>query len=342
MTNSSTAQRISGPGDLLQAIPYLLGFYPRRSLVLVGLANGVLVVTARLDLVDAQHQDVIDQTVSAMSGGGSSSLVAAVYDDAPAAQSPPVGSPDLRSAWADLAVAAERAAEAAQCLVMDVLLVAADRWWSFSCGSPGCCPLEGRPMPEEPSAFAAAATYAGVVALPDRHALEAMFEPLPETERDRLVPAMGQAEDATVAAVLDSHARRHERSLKPTIFAAARAADEPGWPGLADAEAARFAAALADIRMRDAVWMAIDDGRIDGRPLWLALARRLPAPYDAPPAFLFGWAAWRAGDGALAGIAADRAITSDPAYSAADLLLAALSRGIDPRRMPKLRLPRSA
>ena len=67
------------------------------------------------------------------------------------------------------------------------------------------------------------------------------------------------------------------------------------------------------------------------------MARRLPGPYDAAPLFLFGWASWRAGNGALAGIAAERAVTSDPAYSAADLLLAALSRGLDPRRLPRLR-----
>jgi hypothetical protein len=88
--------------------------------------------------------------------------------------------------------------------------------------------------------------------------------------------------------------------------------------------------------------MAVDDGRLDGRALWRDLGRRLPSPYDASPLFLFGWAAWRAGDGALAGIAAERAIASDPGYSAADLLLAALARGVDPRRLPRLRLPRSA
>jgi hypothetical protein len=68
----------------------------------------------------------------------------------------------------------------------------------------------------------------------------------------------------------------------------------------------------------------------------------LPSPYDAPPLFLFGWAAWRSGDGTLAGIAAERAVASDPNYSLADLLLAALSHGLDPRRFRKLRLAATA
>jgi hypothetical protein len=73
--------------------------------------------------------------------------------------------------------------------------------------------------------------------------------------------------------------------------------------------------------------------------LLLDLLTRLPAPYDAAPLFLFGWSQWRAGNGTLAGIAAERAQVSDPGYSAAGLLLAALGHGLDPRATPPLREP---
>ena len=74
----------------------------------------------------------------------------------------------------------------------------------------------------------------------------------------------------------------------------------------------RFGAALRRIKVRDAVWLGIDGRRIDGRPLWRELAQRLPEPFDAPALFLFAWASWRAGEGALARIAVDRALLSDP------------------------------
>jgi hypothetical protein len=45
----------------------------------------------------------------------------------------------------------------------------------------------------------------------------------------------------------------------------------------------------------------------------------------------------RDGNGALAGIAADLALKSDPTYGTADLLTVALSHGLDPRTLPKLR-----
>jgi hypothetical protein len=69
--------------------------------------------------------------------------------------------------------------------------------------------------------------------------------------------------------------------------------------------------------------------------LWRRLATSLPAPYDAAPLFLFGWASYRDGNGALARIAADRALDSDPYYTAADLILAALSQALDPHQLPR-------
>jgi hypothetical protein len=129
---------------------------------------------------------------------------------------------------------------------------------------------------------------------------------------------------------------RHARSLKRAIFAAARAADA-GAARLPDDQVARFGVGLAETHLRDSVWLAIDDGRLDGFELWRDLGRRLPPPYDAPALFLAGWASWRAGNGTLASVAAQRAVESDPTYSAADLLLAAISQGLDPRGVPRLR-----
>jgi hypothetical protein len=330
-----STQRISGPGELLQAVPYLLGFHPKRSLALVGLHAGLLVVTARLDLSDAES-GAVAHTLDAMVRGGTSAVVAAVYDDEALLDGPG----DLP--WRQLVGRIDADADRAGCDVIDVLLVSGGRWWSLTCTSPDCCPPEGHLMPEQPSPFAAAATYDGVVALPDRGALEASLDPLPQPDREAVGDAVEAAEHAAVQETLDGHARRYERSVKRALFAAARDSDEPGWTGLPDTDVARFGVALGGTAIRDAVWMAVDDGRLDGRQLWRDLARRLPSPYDAAPLFLFGWAAWRSGDGTLAGIAAERAVGSDPRYSAADLLLAALARGVDPRQLPKLRLPRSA
>jgi uncharacterized protein DUF4192 len=320
--------RISGPGELLQAVPYLLGFHPAESLVLVGLHDGRLVVTARLNLLDANIPDIVDHTLDALVRGGSTSVLAAIYDDSFALNRV------VRLRVSDVLAAADRAG----CDLLDLLVVAAGRWWSLLC-EPGCCPSEGRELPTEPSAFAAAATFDGVVAMPDRASLASVLDPVGPAERTALLPLLAEAERAASTAAVPEDGERLERSVKRALFAAARASAAAGWTGPDDSTVARLGVALSNADVRDPVWMAVDDGRLDGRPLWRDLGRRLPSPYDAAPLFLFGWASWRSGDGTLAGIAAERAVASDPNCSVADLLLAALSYGLDPRRFRKLRAP---
>jgi hypothetical protein len=326
--------RISSPADLVQAVPYLLGFAPRESLVLVGLRAGLLVVTARLDLADvAGDEAVLARTVEAMVNAGVDSILAAAYTDA--ARSLAGG--EAAGWWAPLADAVRTEAQLLGCEVLDVLLVAGGRWRSLWCHEPGCCVPDGRPLPTAPSAFATAATVAGMVALPDREALAAVLAPAGDAERAEVGEAIAEAENEVVRALLDGHGERHRRSVKRALFAAARSSHAPRWSPVSNAEVARFAVALTDREQRDAAWLAIEGSRLDGRPLWREIARRAPAPYDAAAAFLYGWAAWRSGDGASARIAAQRAIDSDADYTMADLLLAALSHGLDPRVVPRMR-----
>lgn len=339
-TNSA---RISGPAELLQAVPYLLGFHPSRSLVLVGLHEERLVVTARLDLTHAVMGGV-PHAVSAMMRGGSTSFVAIIYDDADEDVDFDEPEDEFRPTLAkwDVVYGALRVElRRLEAHLRDVLVVSDDRWWSLTCKDFDCCPTEGRPLPDAPSSFTTAATVEGVVALPSRTALEELLAPLPDAEREALDLPIAEAERNAVEQTIGGQARRWELSIKRALFRAARASDVPGWSAPPGQAVARFGAALAVTSVRDAAWLAVDNDRLDGRPFWRDLGRRLPSPYDAAPLFLYGWASWRAGDGALAGIAAERAVASNPDYHAADLLLGAISSGTDPRRLPKLRLPRT-
>lgn len=325
--------RISGPADMVRMAPYLLGFHPKESLVIVGLANRAIVVTVRIDLadlVDDTFANVLSGTIAAMVRGGARVLMGMVFDD----RAEPPAHPDPLP-WHGLASAIATESTFADAVVDDVMLVSRRRWWSYTCDDPDCCPPEGTPLDDESSWVDAAAAYAGLVALPDRAALAELLEPERAGYRDRLLPRLAAAK-AELKRAADQ--RGAERSVKRELFALARRSDEPG-AGIAlpDEDIARFGAALATSAIRDAAWLAVDDDRLDGRALWRYLGRQLPGRYAATPMFVFGWASWRAGNGALARIAAERALAADPACSAADLLLAALSRGCDPRQVPKLR-----
>lgn len=321
-----TPIRLHGPDELLQAIPYLLGFHPAESLVVVGLSRGRVSVTMRVDLVADAPGELAEGLVAALRRARVSEAFAVVYSECwPPDEARPFG--------AVVGALGIQAADAGLELV-DGYLVSRGRRWSYRCFDNDCCPVAGVPLDDTPGVFAAEATVAGMVALPSRADLVALLDP--EPDRDRLHDAIAAHENASVQAVLDGVALRRTRSLKRALFAAARAADA-GAPRLGDDDIARFGVALADTEIRDAVWMAIDDRRLAGFELWRQLVRRLPEPYDAAALFLLGWTAWREGNGAIASIAARRAVASDPTYSAADLLLAAVSHGVDPRRVPRLR-----
>jgi len=334
---SRTTARITGPLELLQAVPYLLGFRPWASLVLVGLRESGLVVTARTDLGDVERDTgLLGTTLRSVARADATAVVGAVFDDA---------GPEQPAGFADhtlLAARMQAAADAADVAVLDVLQVAGGRWRSALCTDPACCPADGEPLPATTPPFVAAATVDGIAPLADRAALAECLAPAPDAERAALEPAIAAAESAAVQAVLDARERAHRRAAVRALFSAARASDRLRWSPPAADESAGLAVALTDVPVRDSVWMGVDDRRLDGRALWLHLARHLPSPYDAPPLFLYAWAEWRAGNGAAASMAAHRALDSDPSYTAADLLVAALAHGVDPRRLPRLRLPRTA
>ena len=57
-------------------------------------------------------------------------------------------------------------------------------------------------------------------------------------------------------------------------------------------------------------------------------------PYDAAPPFMYAWSLWRQENGAMASLAVSRVLISDPDCTAADMVLAAIGSGIDPRSIP--------
>jgi hypothetical protein len=339
LSSESTTLRVRDPGDLIEAIPYLLGFHPRDSLVVVGLDGIRVGVTARVDLAELADPAVVPSTLRIIGDSGATRAVAVIYDASFSGDAQTLPHRQLVDS------VAESAAEVHVELV-DVLLVGGRRWWSYLCADTGCCPIEGREVPGDASPAAATATYAGLVALSGREELSACLQPHDDLTRRRLEPLLAEQEHAAMAAVLDGRGQRHERSVKRAIFAAARDADESLFPGrsgsLSDEVVCRFAVALTETSIRDAVWLAVDQRRLDGRALWREISRRVPSPYDAAALFLYGWASWREGSGPSASIAVERALASDPGYTAAELLRGALAHGLDPRRTPRLRMPKSA
>ena len=312
MTTASIS--LTGPDSIVEAVPYLLGFTPTDSLVLVALHGTRLTVTARVDLdtFDDPSQ-LADLMTTLVIRAESTHVIAVTYGRRT--------EPDR--------IAATAAAAGLQ--LVEHLRVDAGRYWSLTCPIESCCPTEGRPLP---AGHAVAAEFVGLGAstVDSREQLAASLDPQPGAQR--LEQLISERHDHELAQALAGRDNSRITADKRAIFTASRRTDRI-W---SDAETARFGVTLTGCRVRDAIWMAIDGGRLDARNLMQHLARTLPAPYRAAPLFLFAWKAWRDGNGALAAIAVERALLADPGYSAAQLLQTALARGVNPRTMPALRL----
>lgn len=316
MTNRSRSFAVRSPADLLAAVPYLLGFHPADSVVALGVADGDVVFAARADLPESDDVDSLAAYVT--------SVVA--RQDVTGAVVVGYGAPE------PVLLAVRDALESADIRVYDVLHVADGRYRSALCTDPGCCDPGGTPFDVLSSPVAAALTYDGAVALPDRHALVAAVAPVGGLERVSMRRATARADDRLEAlwvggrdAVLGAAAEALRDALGPGAGTPGR---RDGGP-LSDDEVAWLSVLLCDPAVRDLAWRQITDPRPHVE-LWREVVRRAEPYLVAAPACLLAFAAWQSGDGALASVALGRALDADSAYPLAVLLDQILRHGLPP------------
>lgn len=322
------------PGEIAVALPYLLGYRPAESIVLVSLGgpSGRRVgLTVRADLPPPEHGPALARALTrSLAQDRPDGVLLVVLSEAPEV---PDGLPH-RGLVHDLVLALD----AVGLPLREALLVARERWWSYDCPYPCCEPGAGTPLPADVGELAAASVAVGTVVARDRQELALRIAPPPE-------PARTSAGDACLRAGGERAAEVEARG-----WAAVRAGDRsaigsavrrfrPGpssepWP---DDELAEVLWALRDVQVRDwALQLALGEERVAAESLWTECTRRAPSPLDAAPATLLAVCAWLRGDGAMANIALDRALDGDPGYSLARLLAQALAACVPPAELREL------
>ncbi|MGH3715116.1 MAG: DUF4192 domain-containing protein [Micromonosporaceae bacterium] len=181
VTPSDFAVPLRSPEEALAAVPYLLGFHPSDSVVLVGLDNQVVAFTARADLPPPDDAAAVRQIARMLAG----LAVRQQVTDVVIIGYGPTFHVDPAVLEAELMLSTEGFG------VPDVLRVEGDRYWSYLCD--GCCPAEGHPFDVASSEFAATATLAGRVALPDRETLEQQVAPVTGDEQAAMRTALAHA-----------------------------------------------------------------------------------------------------------------------------------------------------
>jgi hypothetical protein len=204
--------------------------------------------------------------------------------------------------------------------VMELLRVTGDRFFCLSCDE--CTPPEGRLFEVSASASAAAATFAGLVARPDRAAVERLVRPIGGLAAVAMSQAVDRAQQRLDAA--PCRLQQSGREAVDRAFTKARRGDR-----LDDDEVAWLSLVLQDNQVRDHAWRLTDSEGWQ-LELWLDLTRRAEPLLAAPMAALLAWCAWRQGDGALAMVATARAQRLDPAQRLAGFVADLLDRACPP------------
>ncbi|MFF9623135.1 DUF4192 family protein [Streptomyces griseosporeus] len=342
--------------ELADALPYLLGYRPEDSIVLVALHNsdgrGRFGGRARVgippnpdDWTAAVRQLAHGLiTGSERRGARPEQLVAYVC------QEPAEGETgrQVRERLAPLAHQLRVECGHLDVPVVEALCVSDGRFWSYCCTGEACCPPEGLPMGlPGTSVLAAAAAYAGIQVRGTLRELRARLLPWENSAALEQEVALDTAGLALVRRMLDETERVQvaEETLTLADHILRRYAEAQPVSGtltadrrdddlLAHDEAARLILGLQDRTTRDraAEWMEGDEAGPALR-LWRALARRCVGPYAehaAAPLTLAGWVAWSAGDDIEAREALAMALGADPDYLFARLLHQALNQGLDP------------
>jgi hypothetical protein len=309
---------ITGLGELIGALPILLGFPPVDSLIIITHTNGephLVATTIRADLPDpedtpsllVQLRDVlVVADVAAVT-------VAVITDEHTEAEPLP------HRSFVD---AINRGLHAAGVSVQaSVWAPAVDPGAPWRCYEECRCSGVVHDMRHSP--LAAAQAVKGGVTFDSREQFAATLAAGPADDLDRRAAMLDACRHSTPPLEPD-HAYR---LVQDVIEAATR---HPGLPTLTDTQTVDLARALSHRPVLDRFLMATPSRNTAAERVWTALTRATPPPARALPALLLGTHAYFRGDGVLAGLAFEHAENADPDLELAVLMREALLRGIPP------------
>lgn len=321
-----TLLRLGHPADLVAAVPVLIGFRPRESLVLVatgGLSGRRVGLTIRVDLPPPEHvREVVEHVAATLTvddpAGAAVLVVGACAAGRGEVVDAAVDALDGHGVDVHTAVWAEHTD-------------GGGRWGCFGgCGCTGTLP--------EPdgTASALAAVVAGKVVYGGRDELERLVRPADEVRIRRRERLLIDAADAAAQA----GPGRDEDADHLAVVDAALADAAAGRLVLDDDRVLALTAALVRPTVRDTVLVRCAEGSAGpdrmlpgAETLWAALCRELPDPEAAEPAALLAATALLRGEGALANVALERAQRSWPGHRLTRLLRAACAVPMRPEQV---------
>ncbi len=320
---------LTSPHDLLAAVPFLIGYHPTDSLVIVSLKDDAIGMAMRVDYPADQKADdeSYDLLIFHLVREGAQGALLVAY------------LPEDRSDGAEILSNIATALSRAEIPLRESLLIENGRWRSLICTDSDCCPPEGRAMPEITTSRVAVEQVAQGRPMPflDVEGLADSIAPLPlSNDLDFL---------ATVHSyVINPESEEIQTSQRTgatsVIDLVTRFVDGSiGRDFDSDQElSARVIGSVGDIQVRDFALGSHDETSIDFYwAMWRYLTRIAPSGFVAPLASLLAALSYERGEGALAQRSLDRALADNPSYSLASLLRRVFSAGWPPESFAAMR-----
>ena len=314
---------LTSPHDLLAAIPFLIGYHPQNSLVLVSLKEGAVGMAMRVDLPSDIATESYDLLASHFLREEAEAALIVAYADQ--------GSVDPESVLINMSAALVRAGID----IKESLIVRNNRFRSMLCSDSTCCPPEGSEIPDlDSSRIAVEHVIAG--------------HPMPFESVTGLVQSIAAApssfesgwQDEVQQFWISSDAEEINDLQRDGATAIIDLVGEyrEGRCGEDRELVARVIGRMSDIQVRDFALGSHTDETVDWYwAMWRDLLRIAPRGFVAPIAALFAALAYERGEGALAHKALDRALHDDDQYSLALLLRRVFTAGWPPHAFTAMR-----
>ena len=314
---------LTSPHDLLAAIPFLIGYHPQDSLVLVALKDEAVGMAMRVDMPVGVSAEGYDLLASHFLRDGADGAFIVAYVGA--------GAVDPENVLINTSAALVRAGID----IKESLIVRNNRFRSMICSDLTCCPPEGSVIPDLGSSRIAA-----------EHVIAG--HPMPFENVDGLVQSIAALPssfesvwaDEVQAFWVSSDSEEIQELQRDGATAIIDLVGEyREGRGAEDRElAARVIGRLSDIQVRDfALGSHTDESADYYWAMWRDLLRIAPRGFVAPIACLFAAMAYERGEGALAHKGLDRGLGDDDQYSLAHLLRRVFTAGWPPQSFSAMR-----
>ena len=305
-SHETTALVLDTPQDLLLTIPFLLGFHPQDSLVVLSLTSERrLARVMRTEVIVPNERDAVRELIGALAWQNIEDVMLVAYTSGDGLSFLEMCENEIKSAGFSL---------------IESIVVNETHWISRLCEKEcGSCLHEGNPLPAfDSSRIAFEHVIRGhVMPCASEHDLANTL-----AQVGGPIPSMGEVLPLPVAAALLR--RVWERwQVSRTLF---------------PAEIGPTLLALENLALRDfAITMHKSRQLLDAVELWRTLLTQAPFGYRAPVACLLAATSYEAGEGGLARLALDEAEKDDPEYSLAGLLKRVMESGWPPEAFTRMR-----